>query len=75
MLKGVKFLPPDYEWVRILPTNIFAGLAQLVELLTCNQWVGGSSPPSSIRCMGLNYSGPKYTNDRDGLDTLKRAWK
>ena len=30
-----------------------ASIAQLVELLICNQWVGGSSPSAGSSCRGL----------------------
>lgn len=40
--------------MNIVFTPLFAGIAQLVELLICNQWVGSSS--LSVSSIGLGSS-------------------
>lgn len=37
----------NYFFLATLPFHFFADVAQLVELLPCKQWVGGSSPSIS----------------------------
>lgn len=42
---GARYAGRGKVWARS------ASVAQLVELLICNQWVGGSSPSAGSRCL------------------------
>jgi hypothetical protein len=46
--------------------TLFASVAQLVELLICNQWVGGSSPSAGSSVNSCLYGGvPEWSKGTD----------
>ena len=51
---------------------VYASVAQLVELLICNQWVGGSSPSAGFTSNSGKFLFCLYENDKVGFPSGQR---